>query len=69
MPSDKFKLGELTQAVKDVDKRLGGIENFIQDHDKRIDSLENWRWYMVGIMAVIVFIVSVFAREIYAVIK
>lgn len=46
---------EVLKSIEDMNKSLGEKLN---RQDKRIQDLENWRWYILGIGAVIVFILN-----------
>lgn len=69
MTNDKFKLGELTQAVKDIAKNIDEIKSMLISYEDRITSLENWRWYILGMTAVIAFVFTILADKIYAILR
>jgi K+/H+ antiporter YhaU regulatory subunit KhtT len=46
------------QTLDAIEKMSSSINNKLADQDKRISSLEGWRWYVAGIVAVIVIIVN-----------
>lgn len=56
----------LTKLVDDHEQRLRGLEkcaltvNIVNTHESRIRSLENWKWYALGMAAVVVVILKVF---------
>ena len=46
---------ELLDSIENLNKSLN---DKLSQQDKRIQSLENWRWYILGIGAVILFIIN-----------
>lgn len=48
-----YKLGELSQAMKDVGRELGEIKDFMSKYDQRISSLEQSRSQANGGIAII----------------
>jgi predicted RNase H-like nuclease (RuvC/YqgF family) len=46
---------ELLESIENLNK---SVNDKLDDQDKRIQSLENWRWYLLGIGAVLLFIVN-----------
>ena len=50
--------------MKKVKEQIGGVCLQLKDHDDRIDKLENWRWYMVGGVSILTFLLVLFGRYI-----
>jgi len=46
---------ELLESIENLNK---SVNDKLDNQDKRIRSLENWRWYLLGIGAVLLFIVN-----------
>jgi ribosomal silencing factor RsfS len=46
---------ELLDSIENLNKNMG---EKLDKQDKRIQTLENWRWYVLGIGLVIVFILN-----------
>jgi predicted RNase H-like nuclease (RuvC/YqgF family) len=46
---------ELLDSIENLNK---SVNDKLDNQDKRIQSLENWRWYLLGIGAVLLFIVN-----------
>lgn len=46
---------ELMNSIEKLNKTMS---DKLEDQDKRIQTLENWRWYILGIGAVLLFIVN-----------
>lgn len=55
-----YKLGEITQTVKDVECRLNRIDlKNSKDHKQlftKLESLNTWRWKVVGAVGALVFL-------------
>lgn len=50
--------------MKQLKIEVVGVCSQIKDHDDRIDKLENWRWYFVGGLSILTFILVLFGRYI-----
>ena len=50
--------------MKQLKTEIVGICSQIKDHDDRIDKLENWRWYFVGGLSILTFLLVLFGRYI-----
>jgi len=48
------------EVLDAINKSNQKLSDKLDHQDKRINSLENWRWYILGIGAVIIFILSKF---------
>jgi murein L,D-transpeptidase YafK len=46
---------ELLDSIENLNK---SVNDKLDNQDKRIQSLENWRWYILGIGAVLLFIIN-----------
>lgn len=46
---------EIMDALSDMDRKL---EKKLEAQEKRIQSLENWKWYMMGMGAVVLFLAT-----------
>ena len=46
------------ELLESIEKMNKGVSEKLDKQDKRISALENWRWYMVGIGFVIIFIIN-----------
>lgn len=46
------------ELLESIEKMNRGVSEKLDKQDKRISTLENWRWYMVGIGFVIIFIIN-----------
>lgn len=46
------------EMLEAIEKMSTSINNKLAEQDKRITALEGWRWYVAGIVAVIVIIVN-----------
>jgi hypothetical protein len=62
--SDRELLLLIHSDMKQLKTEIGSICNQIKDHDDRIDKLENWRWYFVGGLSILTFILVLFGRYI-----
>lgn len=38
-------------------------EKINNDHERRISALENWRWYLIGIGTIAVFIIDILLKK------
>lgn len=46
------------EIMAELSKMNGSLDVRLQNLDSRIQKLENWKWYMMGITAVIVFVAT-----------
>lgn len=46
---------ELLESIENLNK---SVNDKLDNQDKRIQTLENWRWYILGIGAVLLFIIN-----------
>lgn len=48
------------EVIESIEKLNKSVSDKLDKQEKRIVALENWRWYMLGVFAVIVFLISKF---------
>jgi hypothetical protein len=48
------------EVMEAFEKMSGAVNKRLEDQDKRIATLEQWKWYVAGVMAVIVIIINKF---------
>ena len=46
------------ELMESIEKLNGSVSSKIEKQDERITALENWRWYIIGVSAVIIFIIT-----------
>ena len=46
------------EMIEAFEKMSSAVNQRLEDQDKRIATLENWKWYVAGVVAVIVIIVN-----------
>jgi predicted RNase H-like nuclease (RuvC/YqgF family) len=56
--SQKERQARHLELLASIDNLNKNLTEKLNQQDKRIQSLENWRWYILGIGAVIVFILN-----------
>ena len=46
------------ELMESIEKLNGSVSSKIEKQDERITALENWRWYIIGVSAVIIFVIT-----------
>lgn len=53
------------EIMKTMHLMQNSFENKIDAQDKRVSSLENWKWYVLGSVAIVIFIFTAFPWSIF----